>query len=429
MKNFQSGLIKGWMLFFTFLLLWCVLTSAQTNNTAPASSNSEVVGPPVPEARSSLSFGLDRISELNYRILDIPLWQYLASALYLVLAVIAARIFDYLLAIQLKRFANRTKTPLDDLIIDLLRGPVKALALVLLLHLGINLFQWPLWLENWLKKGLYVLLACSLTYMLIKVVDLAATYWKNRPAIKADKTFSELLIPLLSKTAKGFIIIMAILVTLDNLDFNIRTLLAGVSVGGLALGLAAQDTVGNLFGAAAVFVDKPFQIGDRVQLNGIDGTVEEIGLRSTRIRNLDGHLITVPNKTMGNATITNITRRPNIKTVMNIGITYDTTAEKVEQAISILNEIYGKNPMTHDVVIGFNQFADSSLNILVVHWWKGLVHKDYVAGLQEMNLEVKRRFDAAGISFAFPSRTVYLKQDGDWRLAPAKDGPEGAVAS
>ena len=209
---------------------------------------------------------------------------------------------------------------------------------------------------------------------------------------------------------------MALLLTLDNLGVNIRTLLAGASIGGLALGLAAQDTVGNLFGAAAVFVDQPFKIGDSVQLNGLVGTVEEIGLRSTRIRNPDGHLITIPNKTMGNSTITNVTRRPNIKTVMNIGITYDTSAEKVKQAIEILSETYKSEPMTHDVIIGFNQFADSSLNIMVIHWWKGLDYKEYLAGLQKLNLEIKQRFDQAGIGFAFPSRTVYLRQDNDWRI-------------
>jgi MscS family membrane protein len=243
-----------------------------------------------------------------------------------------------------------------------------------------------------------------------------ANFWRARLAQKADKSFNELLVPLVSKFAKGFVIIMAVLVTLDNLNFNIRTLLAGVSISGIALGLAAQDTVGNLFGAAAVFLDKPFKIGDRIKLADIDGMVEEIGLRSTRIRNLDGHLITVPNKPMGNATITNITRRPTIKTVMNIGVTYDTSAEKVRHAITILEDVYRKHPQTHDIVISFNQFADSSLNINVIHWWKELDFKKYMAGMQEMNLDIKKRFDEEKISFAFPARTLYLRQDNDWRV-------------
>ena len=168
-----------------------------------------------------------------------------------------------------------------------------------------------------------------------------------------------------------------------------------------------------------VFVDKPFRIGDFIKLPDVEGTVETIGLRSTRVRNLDGHLITVPNKTMGNATITNVTRRTNIKSQTNIGLTYDTSIEKLQRALALLEEIYKAHPMTHDVLIAFNKFADSALNIQVVHWWKSTNAREQLLGMQELNLQVKKRFDAEGINFAFPSQTVYLKQDSDWRLANA----------
>ena len=211
-------------------------------------------------------------------------------------------------------------------------------------------------------------------------------------------------------------VVVAVLVTSQNLGFNITAALAGLSVGGLALGLAAQDTVANLFGAVAIFIDKPFRMGDRITLENIDGVVETIGLRSTRIRNLDGHLITVPNKTMGNATITNITLRPNIKTVMNIGITYDTSTDQLKHALQILEEIYRGHSMTSDVWISFDKFADSSLNILVIHWWNSTDYKAYLAGMQDMNLAIKKRFDQERIGFAFPTQTLYVKQDSEWRL-------------
>jgi MscS family membrane protein len=143
----------------------------------------------------------------------------------------------------------------------------------------------------------------------------------------------------------------------------------------------------------------------------LDGTVEAIGFRSTRVRNLDGYLVTVPNKTMGNATITNVAARPNIKTVMNIGVTYDTPADKVERAMQIIEDIYRPHPKTHDLIISFNKFESSSLNILVVHWWNSTDFKEYLLNFQKLNLELKRRFDAEGISFAFPTQTLYLRQD------------------
>jgi MscS family membrane protein len=212
---------------------------------------------------------------------------------------------------------------------------------------------------------------------------------------------------------------VAFLVTSQNLGLNITGLVASLSIGGLALGLAAQDTLANLFGAVSVLVDKPFRIGDRIQLDNVDGVVEQIGFRSTRVRNQDGYLVTIPNKAVGNATITNIALRANIRTLMNIGITYDTPTEKLKRALQILEEIYRSHPMTMDVWISFNKFGDSALNIQVIHWWKSTDQKVYLAGMQQLNLRIKERFDQEGIDFAFPTQTLHVKQ-GDRPFVPAE---------
>ena len=196
---------------------------------------------------------------------------------------------------------------------------------------------------------------------------------------------------------------------MQNLGVNVTAAIASLSIGGLAIGLAAQDTLANLFGAVAIFADKPFRVGDRIKLDAVDGQVEAIGLRSTRVRSSDGHLITIPNKTMGSATITNVTARPNIKTEMNLGLTYDTPTEQVQRATAILEEVYRAHPLTTDVWVSFNRFDASALNINVVHWWNGVDQKTYLAGMQELNLAIKRRFEAEGIAFAFPTQTVHLR--------------------
>jgi len=262
-----------------------------------------------------------------------------------------------------------------------------------------------------------VVVAISLTYMVLKLVDLLMNFWRLRTQGHENQDFNHQLFPIIRKSLKVFIIVVAALVTLDNLGINITAAIASLSIGGLAVGLAAQDTLANLFGAIAIFLDKPFKIGDRIQMDAVDGPVESIGLRSTRVRNLDGHLVTIPNKTMGNATITNIAARPTVRTVMNIGITYDTPVEKVKLALEIIKAVFGGHPMTEDLVTSFNKFEGSSLNILVVHWWKDSDFKASLAGLQEMNLQLKERFDREQISFAFPSQTLYVKQDSPWRLS------------
>jgi len=251
-------------------------------------------------------------------------------------------------------------------------------------------------------------------------VDLVMSYWRQRTRPDADRSFEEQLFPVIRKSLKVFITVVGVLVTLDNIGVNITAAIASLSIGGLAIGLAAQDTLANLFGAVAVFVDKPFRIGDVIKLSDVEGTVESIGMRSTRVRNPDGFLVTVPNKTMGNATITNVTRRPTIKTTINFGLTYETTTGQLRRAVQILEETYRAHPQTHDVIITFNNFADSSLNINVVHWWKGTDGRACLAGMQELNFKVKERFEAERLDFAFPSRTIYLKQQTEQTDQPSQ---------
>jgi MscS family membrane protein len=360
-----------------------------------------------------MSFGLEQIPFLQPALFGTPRWKYVASLIFILLAFGIAKLLDWIVGGWLYQWASKIPGRSGEVTLRLVHGPVKIVSFVILLHIGLEALSWPAQIQKWLSKGLEVIVACSLTYMVLNFIDVLVDYWRQRTPAKDDRLLDDHLFPVLNKTLKAFILIVAVLVTCQNLGLDVTAMLASLSIGGLALGLAAQDTVANLFGAVAVFVDKPFKVGDRIKLDTIDGTVESIGLRSTRIRNLDGHLITVPNKTMGNATITNVTRRPNIKTELNIGITYDTPADKVRDALRILEEIYRKHPATQDVLISFNKFADSALNINVIHWWGNTDYRAYVAGMQELNLLIKQRFDQEGIEFAFPTQTLYMKQNAD----------------
>ena len=360
----------------------------------------------------ALTFGLNNINFLNqHTFLEQPFWKYLASLIYIVLAFCVAWLMDWVVNSWLKRLAAKTETKYDDLLLKLLRGPVKVVAFVIFLNIGLGVFDWPARAQLLLSRGLIVIVACSMTYVALKVVELLLGVWREKIVSVQDRAFAEQLFPLLRKVAKVAIVIAAAVLTADNLDIKITSLLAGLSVGGLALGLAAQDTVANLFGAVAIFLDKPFYIGDQIKVEGVEGAVESIGLRSTRIRNGDGHHVTVPNKLMGNAIITNVTRRPTIKTEMNLGLTCDMPVEKVKRATVILEEIFRANPRTADLIISFNKFGDSALNILVVHVWSGTDAKEHFAAMQEWNLQIKQRFDAEKIEFAFPTQTIHLKSD------------------
>jgi MscS family membrane protein len=371
-----------------------------------------------------VTFGLDRIAFLHVSVMGNPLWQYLAAFIYIVLAFAASKLLDYVIQVQLRKVAAKTKTPLGDLLIDLARGPVMIVAFVILLYAGLQMFAWPDWARSFLSNALKVVVACALTYVALKFVDLVMGLWQKRVSASGDAVLDMELLPVIRKSLKVFIVTVAALVTSQNLGLNVTGLIASLSIGGLAVGLAAQDTLSNVFGAVALFADKPFRVGDRIQIKDIDGTVEAIGMRSTRIRHLDGYVVTVPNRTMASEYITNVSKRPNIKTVMNIGVTYDTPCDKIERAMKIIDEVYRPHPKTSDLIISFNKFESTSLNLLVVHWWESQDYKEYLLGFQHLNLELKKRFDAEGINFAFPTQTVYLKQDSEWSLAGTGAGTD-----
>lgn len=257
--------------------------------------------------RAWLTFGLNRIPALSQLIGGIPLWQYFATLFYVILAYLVAKFVDVTMRGRVKAWATRSRGHFDDLLVELLRAPVRIIIFVILLHVGLNLFAWPGWFSNFVHKGLTILVALSLTYAAVRVIDLFATYWKQR-ATEQDGAFSEQLLPIIQNTIKVFALVLALLFTLSNLGVNITSLITSLGIGGLALALAAQDTLANFFGALVILADKPFRIGDRIQLDKVDGTVEAVGFRSTRVRGADGNLIYIPNKTIGNATITNAGR-------------------------------------------------------------------------------------------------------------------------
>jgi small-conductance mechanosensitive channel len=260
------------------------------------------------EARRAvwLTFGLDRVPWMRETIMRIPLWQYIASFIYIFLAFYVSKLVDFWISGALKRWAARTRKRFDDIVLELFRGPIKVIAFVILLHLGLRIFSWPQWFADFLSKALRVAVAVSLTYMTLRFIDLVTGYWKQRTIASGDVSFAEQLLPIVRNTLQVFAVVVAVLLTLQNLGLNITSLITSLGITGLALALAAQDTLSNFFGAIVILVDKPFRIGDVIKIEVHEGTVETIGFRSTRVRTTEGHLVTIPNRTVGNTIVRTI---------------------------------------------------------------------------------------------------------------------------
>ncbi|MBN2164404.1 MAG: mechanosensitive ion channel family protein [Pontiellaceae bacterium] len=270
-------------------------------------------------------------------------------------------------------------------------------------------------LGNIIQDSLSVLFTFAVAffvYSLVDVLDHFITHITSKTETKMD----DMMAPMVRKSLRIVIVVLALVQVASSLsDQPIPSILAGLGVGGLAVALAAQETIKNFFGSLVIFADKPFELGDRIMVGGHDGPVEEVGFRSTRLRTLDGHLVTIPNGELANMMIQNIGKRPYIKRAMNVTITYDTPPEKVQQAVDILKELLDNHEgMNADLPprVYFNDFNSCSLNILVIYWYHPPEYWKFQEFNEKLNMELLRRYNDAGIEFAFPTQTLYVNTAG-----------------
>jgi MscS family membrane protein len=252
-----------------------------------------------------------------------------------------------------------------------------------------------------------------MTWTAIRLVDLIVFWWGEH--LKRSEREDAIVLLRPARTAiRVTLITLALLFWLDNIGLKVSTLLAGLGVGGLAVALAAQDTLKNLMGSIMILLDKPYKVGQRIVAKGHDGVVEEIGLRSTRLRLLTGHQTAIPNEEMARSDIENIGQRPHIRRLTNIGITYDTPPEKIEKAVDIILKILdnheGMDPEFPPRAY-FSEYNPYSLNILVLYWYHPADYWGYMEFSQWVNLQIAREFQKEVIKFAFPTTTTFLSQD------------------
>ena len=270
--------------------------------------------------------------------------------------------------------------------------------------------------ETIVLTGLEVLFAVSVALLAYYLVEVPSA-WLTRQTQKTESKFDDMLVPVVRKSLRVTVVLFAVVSIAQSLsDKPISALIAGLGLGGLAFALAAQDTIKNLFGSLVIFSDKPFALGDRINYDGHDGIIEEVGLRSTRLRRLDGHQVTIPNGELANKSIHNIAKRPFIRRIFTIGITYDTAPAKVKKAKQILEDILkdheGLDPKGELLPrVYFSDFSASSLDFKCMYWYHPPAYWDYMQFSEWVNMEILQRFNEAGIEFAFPTQTIHLAKE------------------
>ncbi|HCQ29949.1 MAG TPA: mechanosensitive ion channel family protein [Flavobacteriales bacterium] len=321
-------------------------------------------------------------------------------------AVVVAKILYWLSKNVLKKITAKTKTNLDDILIDKLEEPI-VLAIVLSgITIAFNRLTFPESLHDWGNKVLHITYTLNITWLIARVVDALIVEYLVPITEKTENDLDDQLMPILRKGLRAIIWSLGVILALNNAGYDVGALLAGLGIGGLALAMAAKDTVSNFFGGIMIFTDKPFKIGDRIKIGGFDGTIVEIGLRSTRLKTLDGRIVTIPNSKFPEGMVENVSSEPWRKITLKLGLIYDTTPEQIEQAMQILKEIAAANPnLEENVIIGFNEFGDFALGITFIYYIKK--GSDIMQTQTDVNLAILKQFNANGLEMAFPTQTVY----------------------
>lgn len=288
------------------------------------------------------------------------------------------------------------------------------LFLTLGLELGFRCLAMSDKIAGMVDTGVNVLLVLAVAWLVYRLVDVV-DFWMRHETGQTVSRLDDMLVPLVRKSLRVTIVILALLQVATILsDKPVTSLLAGLGVGGLAMALAAQETIKNFFGSIVLFADKPFEMGDRIVVDGFDGTVEEVGFRSTRLRTLEGNLVTLPNGELANKNIQNIGKRPFIRRILNIALPYDTPPAKVQKAVEILKDILkdheGMRPDYPPRVV-FNEFNASSLNVQVLYWYYPPEYWAFMAFSERANLQILDRFGREGIEFAFPTQALVIAGD------------------
>jgi MscS family membrane protein len=217
-------------------------------------------------------------------------------------------------------------------------------------------------------------------------------------------------LPLIKKTIGSFFIVFSILVVLESLGFEVKTFLTGLGIGGLAFALAAQDTIANLFGSFVVVMDQPFYVGEYIRVTGHEGTVEEIGLRSTRLRTAQRTQVVIPNKTVANEVITNFTRMPQRRVDAVLGVTYDTPPENIERGMAGVRTLLRDDPGVHkgQIVVSLADFSDASMKVQILYFTADPDWESHMAVRERVNLGILRVLMASGVTLSYPSPVIRL---------------------
>ena len=377
------------------------------NNTAAAAA--VATGQAAPRTPDILEHVVDVVLELfNVKSSGNTTSHYVISVLFLASAFLLRRFVTTIIFNQLKKLAAKTETTLDDKLFPAMEAPVATFVMVTGIFAALKVLKLSESADRSIGYGSTVAFSLVIFWGLLRAFDAIIDHAAE---IAREKQMGiAAFMPWIKKSLVALFVVVGSLMTIQSLGYNVSTILQGLGIGGLAFALAAQDTIANLFGSIVVAIDQPFKIGETVKIGSHTGTVEDIGLRSTKIRLVDKSLVVMPNKMVSSEAIVNLSRFTQRRVEQVLGLNSDTTPAQLE---ALVEEIRGLlladaeiDPAS--VMVYFRDFNTSSLDVWVVYVSRDPDAKKSFALKQRMNLAIMRAVAARGLTFAFPTQVMHL---------------------
>ena len=323
-------------------------------------------------------------------------------------AIVLGKLLYWSIQKTLKVYTKATKNDLDFIFIDMIEEPLSLAITLIGIWFAIDLLTMSEAVKKFIDSVFYFVVIFNIAWFANRLFNALMEKYVVPKIKKSETDLDDILYPIIRKIVAISIWTITIVIGIDNAGYNVTTMITGLGIGGLVFALAAKDAVSNLFGGFIIFSDKPFDLNDRIILNGFEGYVREIGLRSTKLETLDGRMVTMPNSKVTDNPVLNVSKEKGRKIKFTLGLTYATQPQDIELAKNILTKIITQNECTRDAVIAFDSFGDFSLNILVIYWVKS---GSPIAGTNDtINMSILKEFNENKLNFAFPTQTLIVEK-------------------
>ncbi len=351
----------------------------------------------------------------NWILSRAELWIDIGIALGIFLFFLVLRkVFTRYVFRLLLKWVQKTNTELFEYALKAFERPLRMFFLLLGLFVATQYLPLSAEINVLISKIFSSAVIILVAWGFFLLSDSSST-WIEKLMEKYKLTFDRLLIPFFSKMIRTVVVVVAVSIVMGTWGYNINSLVAGLGLGGLAFALAAKDSLSNIFGGVVIITERSFSKGDWIETPSVEGTVEEITFRSTRVRTFAQALVTIPNSTLANEPITNWSRMGKRRINFYLGVTYSTPGDKLEIAVNRIREMLKNHPEIHPetILVYFDRFNTSSLDIFLYFFTKTTNWNEWLRVKQDCNLKIMQILEEEGVGIAFPSRNIYIETKSD----------------